>query len=207
MTNEKISRQVNSDVPAIKNKLRELIRYASFTRFKMHTGCDNAEILELGFSFKPGRILANNMVFLLVSGSALRVTFKVHFNITDGKDLAFLVFGGNCPSDISSRQAIDYFKEYNNLVAGHIVTLFEKINIGLGMSLPLCTRGFYEVFSDYTEQDHPVITYSDFWELRVNDNTVYCSAMMEILDKKSLERLLDFEITEEVSADAEMDFL
>lgn len=185
-----------------------LIRHASLSRFNIHTGCADAEIIELDPAFKPGRILANNMVFILVSGDALRLTFKVHFNMGTGKNLAFRIFGGNSPSDISGEQAIDYFKEFGNLVAGSIVTSFEKLGLGLGMSLPLCTRGFYEVFSDYTEKDNPVITYSDFWELRVNNNTAYCSALIEILNQKSLECLLDFEIAEDASSDAEeMEFL
>jgi len=185
-----------------------LIRYASISRLKVHTDCEEIEIRDLGPEFRPGRILANNMVFILVSGDALRVTFKAHFNMDTGKSLAFRVFGGKSAADISRKQAIDYFKEFGNLAAGSIVTLFEKIDIDLGISLPLCTRGFYEVFSDYTEKDNPVITYSDFWALTANDSTVHCSALIEILDRKSLARLVDFEIAEDESgADDEMDFL
>ncbi len=208
MANEISSETKSNNVPAIKEKLRELVRHASVSRFNIHTDCAEAEIVELNPTFKPGRILANNMVFILVSGDALRVTFKVHFNMETGKNLALRIFGGNSPADISSAQAIDYFKEFGNLVAGSIVTLFEKTGLGLGMSLPLCTRGYYEVYSDYTEKDTPVITYNDFWELRVNNNTVYCSALIEILNQKNLECLLDLEITEDASSDVEeMEFL
>ena len=118
------------------------------------------------------------------------------------------IFGGESADQISEKQAIDYFKEYGNLVAGHVITLFGESNIELGISLPLCTRGFYEVFSDYTEYQYPVVSYSDFWELQVNGHAVFCSAQYEILNKKSLESLVDYEIAERAGDDdGEMDFL
>ncbi len=162
----------------------------------------------MGPDFRPGRILANNMVFILVSGDALRITFKVHFNLDAGRHLAYRVFGGDIPEHITARQAIDYFKEYGNLVAGSIMALCEKVGIGLGMSLPLCTRGFYEVFSDYTETESPTVTCNDFWCLQVNGQSLCCSALIEILDKKTLLPLLDLDLAEpESSDDEEMDFL
>jgi len=199
---------VANNVAVIKEKLKELIRFASASRLKVHTDSEDVETHPLSPEFNPGRILANNMVFILISGDSLRVTFKVHFNMDTGRSLAFRVFGGNSPADISSKQAIDYFKEFANLAAGSVVTLFEKMEIGLGISLPLCTRGFYEVFSDYTDKETPVVTYSDFWELRANGQSVFCSTLIEILDKKALNPLIDFEIAEEDSDDdEEMDFL
>lgn len=208
MANDIPSELPVNPVTGIRDKVKELVRYASVSRFKIHTASDEVELHELGAKFAPGRILANNMVFALVSGDVLRVTFKAHFNMDCAKTLAFRVFGGESPAQISLKQAIDYFKEFGNLVAGSIVTLFEKVDIGLGMSLPLCTRGFYEVFSDYTEKESPSITFSDFWELQVNGSTVFCSALIEILDKKALEVLRDFVIEEdEASDDEEMDFL
>lgn len=196
------------DVAALKGKLRELVRYASSSRLQIHTGAAEIEVREVDSHFKPGRILANNMVFILVSGDALRVTFKVHFNLRDAKHLAFRIFGGAAPEDISGKQAIDYFKEYGNLVAGSVVTQFEKLDVGLGISLPLCTRGFYEVFSDYSEKQHPIITHSDFWKLDVSGQQIFCSALLEIMDKKPLAGLADYEIVAETDdSDAEMDFL
>ncbi len=208
MANNKSSDTAYAKLPAIKNKLRELIRYASVSRLKVHTACTDIQFHEMQPDFRPGRILANNMVFILVSGDALRITFKVHFNLDAGRHLAYRVFGGDAPEHITVRQAIDYFKEYGNLVAGSIATLFERIDIGLGMSLPLCTRGFYEVFSDYTETESPTVMYSDFWVLQVNDQSLNCSALIEILDKMKLQPLLDLELAEtESSDDEEMEFL
>jgi len=194
------------DVQALKNKLREMLRHASVSRLKIQTDSSDVETKELDSGFRPGRILASNMVFILISGDAVRLTFKVHFNIRTAKSLAFRIFGGQSAADISEKQAIDYFKEYGNLVAGNIVTLLGKINIDLGISLPLSTRGFYEIFSDCSERQHP-ITYSDFWELKANGHELYCSALFEILNARQLADLAAYEVVDEADDDGEMDFL
>ena len=208
MDNDKSNEATADPVAVIKGKLCELVRFAALSRLKVHTDCEEIEQAELGESFRPGRILANNMVFILASGEPVRVTFKAHFNIDTAKDLAFRVFGGDSAATISEKRAVDYFKEYSNLVAGSVVTLFEKIEIELGISLPLSTRGFYEVFADYQERQQPIISYSDFWALKVNGHTVFCSALLEILDRQRLEKLINFDVTEaEDNDDEEMDFL
>lgn len=199
---------VAPDIQVLKDKLKDLLRHASVSRLKIHTDSSAIETRELDSGFVPGRILGSNMVFILVSGDAIRVTFKVHFNIRTAKDLAFRIFGGESAQAISERQAIDYFKEYGNLVAGCVVTLLGELDIELGISLPLSTRGYYEIFSDYTEKRQPIITYSDFWELKANGYDVYCSALLELLNEKQLAGLVDHEIVEESGADdGEMDFL
>lgn len=198
---------VADTVPLVKEKLRELVRYAALSRMKTHAGCEDVEQVELSADFRPGQILANNMVFILGSGESVRMTFKVHFNGDDAKSLAFRVFGGESASNISIQRAVDYFKEYCNLVIGSAVAILEQLDIGLGISLPHATRGFYEVFADYKEQQLPFIIYNDFWSLQVNQMTVYCSVVLEILDAKKLEKLVGFEFSESENSDDEMDFL
>ncbi|WP_153109554.1 hypothetical protein [Propionivibrio limicola] len=207
------TRTVNETKPAdetqgLKDALRKLVRHASVTRLKIHADTHEVEISELDCAFKPGRILASNMVFILVSGDAFRLTFKAHFNAWTAKSLAFRVFGGQSPEAISEKQAIDYFKEYANLVAGNVVALLGENGIEQGISLPLCTRGFYEVFADYPEKAHPIVSYSDFWQLGANRHAIFCSALFEIMDRKALHGLVDYEISEDIDDDdEEIDFL
>ena len=200
---------MSPEVQALKDKLKSLLRHAALARLKNHAAVEaEAEARELGAAFRPGRILASNMVFILVSGDALRLTFKVHFETRTAKQLAFAVFGGASPAAISQAQATDYVKEYANLVAGSMVTLLAQCGVELGISLPLSTRGFYEVFSDYAEKHHPIVAFSDFWELRVDDKTLHCSAQIELLNQRQLAGLAAYEIVEEADRDdAEMDFL
>lgn len=194
-------------VPLVKEKLRELVRYAALSRLKIHADCQDVEQVELSDDFRPGKVLANNMVFILVSGESVRMTFKVHFNGDVARSLAFRVFGGASDSAISIQRAVDYIKEYCNLVAGSVVSVFEELDIGLGMSLPHSTRGFYEVFSDYQEQQHPIIIFNDFWSLNVNKKVLHCSVVLEILDCKILEKLIGFEFAVPEDNHDELDFL
>jgi CheY-specific phosphatase CheX len=208
MDKTSVDETVSPDIQALKDKLKALLRHASISRLKNHGDDAEVEARELGAAFRPGRILASNMVFILVSGDALRLTFKVHFETGTAKQLAFAIFGGDSPSSISQRQAVDYVKEYGNLVAGSMVTLLAESGVELGISLPLSTRGFYEVFSDYSEKLDPIVAFSDFWELRANSRSIYCGAQFEILNPRQLGDVAACEIVEETdSADAEMDFL
>jgi len=208
MDNAKVSDLIQPEIEVLKDQLKELVRYASLSRMKVHADCAGVDLKFLDCAFRPGKILANNMVFILVSGDALRLTLKVHFNTRTARNLAYKIFGVKSAAEISSKQAIDYFKEYGNLVAGSVISLLGENDIELGISLPLCTRGFYEVFSDYSEKQQPVIHTSDFWELDVNGQSVFCSAQYEILNLKLLDKLATYQITEVSSdEDGEMDFL
>lgn len=193
-------------LPAVKAKLTELVRFASISRLKAHSGCEEILTIEMPENFRPGKVLANNMVFILASGDAVRVTFKAHYNRDTARAMALRIFGGVSLQAISDRRAADYMKEYCNLVAGKVVTLFEDLRIELGISLPQQARGFYEVFADYQEKDKPTVSFSDFWTLRTGEFTISCSAVIEILDIKQLESLVDYTITD-ASDDEEMDFL
>ena len=59
--------------------------------------------------------------------------------------------------------------------------------------MPLCTRGLYEVFSDYTPTSQPLIRYSDIWMLESEGIRLPGTVLFEIMDAKPLEKLLDYE--------------
>jgi CheY-specific phosphatase CheX len=204
MTNAVIDDQA---VAVLKLKLRELVRQSSLSRFKLHAAQDEATLRESEPDFRPGQILANRMAFILVSGDGLRISFKTHYNISTARNLAFRMFGESSPSRLSERQAVDYIKEYCNLVAGNIVTVCESLKIELGISLPMSTRGFYEIFSDYSEKRQPAIVFSDFWKLGAFADEVQCSVLLEITDSSLLAPLADYDPAALPEDDGEMDFL
>lgn len=202
------SSATTSDLQVLKDKLADLVRQASLSRLVIHANAPQAEIRAIDSGFRPGRMLASNMVFILVSSDTLRLTFKVHFSVRTARNLAFGIFGGESPADISERQAIDYFKEYGNLVAGNVISLLGQAGIELGISLPMATRGFYEVFSDYTERQHRMLTFSDFWGLHVDGRDVFCSTQFEIMDKNNLACIAGHDFAEaRIADDEELDFL
>ncbi|SDH72161.1 hypothetical protein [Propionivibrio dicarboxylicus] len=189
----------------IKEKLSELVRYASITRAKTQANAESVVIGEMESSFQSGRILAPHMAFILISGETIRITFKAHFSIRSAKRLAFRIYGGASAEQIRERQAIDFVKEYTNLVAGNLVTRLSNVGVEVGISLPLATSGFYEVFADYIDKQIPTVACSDFWELDVDGYKLYCSAQYEFLSIERLAKLADVVVEEE--DDEEMDFL
>lgn len=185
-----------------------IVRDASVSRLRIHTGSECIEITELAPPFRPGKILGSNMVFILVSGDAIRLTFKIHFNLGTAKKLAHRIFGGTSFSAISEKQAVDYVKEYANLVAGNVVSLLSEYGVDLGLSLPLCTRGFYEVFTDYTEKVAPIIAYNDFWNLKVDGLDLFCSSQFEVMNMALLENVGTYRNRESAEeSDEEIEFL
>ena len=165
------------------------------------------DVRSLDPGFLPGRILASNMVFILISGEAVRFTFKVHFDTRPARVLACRIFGKASPEEITERQAIDFFKEYANLVAGNMVALLGDSGIALGISLPMATRGFYEIFADYTEKEEPMLAGADFWQIRIGGQTLHCSVQFEVLDHERLAQLAGKPLGCDVADDGEVDFL
>jgi len=191
----------------IKKCLSGLIRHAADTRLRKLVDSPEIEVCELEADFIPGRILANNLAFILISGDLIRIAFKTHFNTDAAKRIAFRVPDGTVASNISEREVFDFVKEYCNLVAGNVVALFEGISIDMGIGLPLCTRGFNEVFTDYEDLASSSIIHSDFWRMRVNDSEFVCSALFEIIDDRPLECLIDYEIVDETNIEGKIEFL
>ncbi len=196
-----------ADLSTLKTQLGELIRYASLSRLIIHAAASEIRVEASEPGFIPGRILGTHMVLILVSGEALRLAFKLHFEMKTAKALASRIFGGDRATPITDGQAIDYIREYGNLIAGSVVTLMARYGIELGISLPLSTRGFYEVFADYTEKQHPIVSYADFWGLEVDGHEIHCSAHVEVMNREKLASLADFSADDTVDDDAEMDFL
>ena len=196
-----------SELSTLKTQLGELMRYASLSRLIIHASASEIRIGASEPGFVPGRILGTHMVLILVSGEALRLTFKLHFEMKTAKALASRIFGGDRAVPITEGQAIDFIREYGNLIAGSVVTLMARYGIELGISLPLSTRGFYEVFADYTEKQYPIVSYADFWGLEVDGHEIHCSAHVEVMNREKLASLAEFSADDTVDDDAEMDFL
>jgi CheY-specific phosphatase CheX len=207
MDNAKSGDGVSLDVPSLKQQLGVLLRHASQSRLAMHTGGLAVEVAAMEAPFRPGRVLAEEMVFILISGDSVRFTLKIHFNIQTARQLALRIFGVKSAQDISAQQARDYVKEYANLVAGSLVAMSGTCGIELGISLPLCTRGFYEVFADYSEKTSPLVVCHDFWVLRVEGQELSCSAQVEMLDLPKLSAIAACDLTDAAEEDEEMMFL
>lgn len=192
----------------IKNT-NKLIRHAAEDRVRTHARESDFNLVDLEDTFKAGQVLSNKMSLILISGEAIRITLKLQFSHSKVKNIAFPIYGKDSAAEISDAQSMDYMKELSNVIAGYVVQLFEKAGIQLGISLPLGTRGFYEIFADYRDADSPVIKYNDLWCLEFGDTKIYGTVLTEILDINTLEKV-DLDETSydgDDEDDGEFDFL
>lgn len=191
----------------LKDKIKHLIRYAAEDRVRKHSGQDNFHLVDIN-NYKPGQVLGNWMSLILITGTPLKITLKLHFSHKHIKQLIFPLYHAGTPEEISDQQSMDFVKELCNLTAGYIEQAFEQNNIALGISLPLGTRGFYEIFADYNSSTSPVLKYDDIWSLTFENMEILGSVMIEVGDIKALENIADYKVDDdEDSDDGEFDFL
>ena len=197
------------DIAQIKQKAKDLVRHAALTRVADQSRLTGFELQEISQQHQPGQVLGNLMTIILVTGDSLRITLKLHFTMQDAKQLSYTAFGAESADDVDEGKAIDFVKELSNLTVGLLVKEFESMQIPMGISLPLCTRGFYEVFADYAPAESPLIRFSDLWRLELNGCAINGTAMYEISNVDTLSPLANYEIVAENvdEDDGEFDFL
>lgn len=181
-------------IDLIKQKIISIIRYSTEDRIHLHTNNMDFKLSELNRDYKLGQVLGDWMSLILVSYESMRITFKLHYNLSDIKAIAYRVYGKKTPDELSDKQAMDFMKELCNLAAGQVVKIFGECNIPLGMSLPLCARGFYDIFSDYTHSTRPFIKYGDLCSLESAACNIKITSAIEILDHEALSNILNYEI-------------
>lgn len=191
----------------IRDNVAKLIRNAAISRLEKTIDGAAVEVNELEADFIPGRILANHLAFIQISGEFVTVTFKCHFSIEAVKKIAAHKFDADKKNMVSDREVFDFIKEYCNLVAGKVVALFFDCSIEMGIGLPLCTTGFYEVFSKYDEAELLPNMHYDFWRMQVNGSNMVCSSIFEVLNETRLTGLEGYEIAADSNTEGEIEFL
>lgn len=83
------------------------------------------------------------MTNILLGGPQLEISIRFHFMLENINNIAKLRVGSALAS---SDQAIDFIKEFSNVVAGKGKTLLEGSDLFLGQSLPFCIQGYNEIF-------------------------------------------------------------
>ena len=191
----------------IQEKIKELIRQASLEKIQSYAQIPDFQLQEYDVPLRPGQVLAHRLALVFISGKPIRITFKVHFNHKDTREIAFRLYGVSSLDRVTEKHVIDFIKEYCNLSGGYLKKLFENIRLGLGMSLPLCMRGFDEVYSDYGEVAAPLIRFSDIWKLTYHHSSITCTSLVEILDLNALKDVTSIELVENSEDSEEIEFL
>ncbi|MBF0361526.1 MAG: chemotaxis protein CheX [Oligoflexia bacterium] len=166
-------------------KLIQIARDVSLDRFSSHMGAQSAIIQDTEDGC-INKIRSFHTSTIIISGKDIRMTFKIHFD----SDTA-IYFASRCfkkdPTDYPQTKAIDFFKEYVNLVAGRIKKIFHGQNIPVGISLPIVTRGFDEIFFSGADKSDEYI--SNTWGIKENEEIVYCTCVVDSFNKQMVKEL------------------
>jgi hypothetical protein len=95
----------------------------------------------------------------------------------------------------------DYLKEYCNFYGGSLKRAFADSNVAMGISLPMLTRGFDEVFFPRANFKN---TFEVYWSLKNSIAEFRCSLYLEATNVESLKAL---SIKLDDSNEGEIEFL
>ncbi len=124
----------------------------------------------------PQRVLGHWMSLILVSGPGIKITFKAHFMTKLAQILAAPAYG-KTPDRVTEDQGLDFMREFCNLSAGGFKKSLLNHQIKTGVSIPIVTRGFDEIFFPQSEEQNVT---SDFWMLKSGEDFFYCSVIIEV---------------------------
>ena len=132
-----------------------------------------------------GQKIAN----IVIAGAEMRLICKLHYTDILGENL---MRRSGINGYISTQKIDDFFLECCNMVGGRIKQIFSEKNSNVGISIPIRTKGFDELFftlgqgNEFCSEWH--------WDLTASDSTtVHCSLFIEILDSTYIFNLDDYQ--------------
>ncbi|MCM2281410.1 MAG: hypothetical protein NDI61_06135 [Bdellovibrionaceae bacterium] len=182
----------DSQIQAAFENFKNVLRTVTAKSLKDHSQMTDVEVGEV--SGRSTCVYGHSMALILVAGGGIRLTFKAHYNRFDIEKIGanVLKYAKGKPID---RQVNDYMREYCNLSGGALKAALTGAGVGAGMSLPLVTRGFDEVF--VLAEDSMVKQMSYVWQLRSQGCTIHCGVDV-VIDREEV-----FPILEKLSVSAE----
>lgn len=184
------------------DNLRELLRNASVIQASQYFNGQDVALIASPTDHKLGQVLTRYIAMVLLTCNELRIVFKVHFNPEQIR--AYRQSRGASAEDLTDKQLIDFMKELSNQMGGRVCRIFDAHQIAIGMSVPLCTRGIYEIYADYQAKSGAITKFGDFWRLDGPFETIYCSCFVEIMGKDDFSNI---KAADEVAEEGELDFL
>lgn len=186
----------------IKSRFTDIIRQVSLLRMKAYSENDDFKLKEASKYNPHGYVFANYMAMIIIAGQSVKITFKTFFNHQDSEPIARYLYNTDT---VDHHRSLDVIKEYCNLAAGYMKKVLVENDIQVGISLPIATRGFNEVFWDVDESKDK-ITFEDCWQLVSSKSSLHCSYQLEVLDVDKLNSFTNL-VVEEEQDDDDYDFL
>lgn len=157
----------------VSQKLQKLVRFASLERMK--SVAHRVDIASEELEFVPNRltVFAHWMAFILIAGEGGKIAFKTHYSSTDIQGLVAKAINKD-RDKISSQLISDFMREYCNLVGGVIKAKLAQVGIHTGLSIPIVTRGFDEIWRMDRDVSNDIISV-DAWRLKWPTGAVKCT--------------------------------
>lgn len=187
---------------ASNNSLRALLREASAVQARQYFDDSPVALIASPPEHRLGQVLTRYIATVLLTCDELRIVLKVHFNPEQIR--TYRESKGYSGNDLSDKQLIDFMKELSNQMGGRVCRIFDAHHIAMGMSIPLCTRGIYEIYADYQTKSGAITKFGDFWRLDGPFAFLYCSCYVEVTSSADFTAI---QYTDEQSQEGELDFL
>jgi hypothetical protein len=184
------------------SSMRELLRSVSLVQAQQYFDGEAVTMDAQPQNLRLGQVLTRYIAMVLLTSAELRIVFKVHFNPEQIR--AYQLSKGVADEDLSDKQLVDFMKELSNQMGGRVCRVFDAHQIAMGMSIPLCTRGIYEIYADYKAKTGAITKFGDFWRLDGSFSSIYCSCFVELISKDDFSAI---KYTDEQSQEGELDFL
>lgn len=133
--------------------------------------------------------LKQNVANILLSCEEFRCILKIHYSYQVGENLLTNLYK---KENVTKQQIDDLFKESCNLIAGRIKKTLGDLDISISISIPVRTRGYDEFFFDRKDSDE--LSNELSWEMKFEENTLFMSAFIEIINKEKLKNI-EFNLT------------
>jgi len=144
------------------------------------------------------------MSLILLAGGGIRMTLKAFYNTNLCRRVLADVTGQK-PEEIADHYVSDLMRELLNRVGGSAKRMLGDAGLTVGLSLPLVTRGFDQIFSNSTSQRD---TDFEHWVLSTKYGAVAMSAELTLAPADCLNKFEWVVPAPKADADdGELDFL
>jgi hypothetical protein len=184
------------------SSMRELLRNVSLVQAQQYFDGEAITLDARPQNLQLGQVLTRYIAMVLLTSAELRIVFKVHVNPEQIR--TYQRSKGGAEENLTDRHLVDFMKELSNQMGGRVCRVFDAHQIAMGMSIPLCTRGIYEIYADYRPKTGAVTKFGDFWRLEGPFSSIYCSCYVELISKDDFSHVRH---TDEQSQEGELDFL
>jgi hypothetical protein len=194
--------EASDSVQPSMDNLRQLLRDVSVIQVQQYLNGQDVYLDEPPGERKLGQVLTRYIAMVLLTCDELRIVFKLHFDPEQVQ--SYLKTKKGDQDVLTDVQIIDFMKELSNQMGGRVCRVFDAHQKLMGMSIPMCTRGIYEIYADYRTKVGAVAKFGDFWRLSGPLQSLYCSCYVELLSKEDFS---DVKALDEVAEEGELDFL